>query len=65
MNDTLQNLFRYKSWAIDQLLNALVKLGAESPVTNLAVKALSHTHVVDQIFAAHLKGAITALPQPT
>jgi uncharacterized damage-inducible protein DinB len=56
MNDTLQNLFRYKAWANDELLNALGKLGAESPVMNLAVKALSHTYVVDQIFAAHLKG---------
>jgi len=56
MNDTLQKLFGYKAWANDELLNALSNLGAESPVTNLAVKALSHTYVVDQIFAAHLKG---------
>jgi uncharacterized damage-inducible protein DinB len=56
MNDTLHNLFRYKAWANDELLNALAKLGGESPVTKLAVKALSHTYVVDQIFAAHLKG---------
>lgn len=56
MSDTLQNLFRYKAWANDALLSALRKLGAESAVTNLAVKALSHTYVVDQIFAAHLKG---------
>jgi uncharacterized damage-inducible protein DinB len=56
MSDTLQNLFRYKAWANDELLGALSKLGAESPVTKLAVKALSHTYIVDQIFAAHLKG---------
>lgn len=56
MNDTLQKLFGYKAWANDELLNALSNLGAESPVTNLAVKALSHSHVVDQIFAAHMKG---------
>ena len=56
MNDTLQYLFRYKAWANDGLLTALAKLGAESPVTQLAIKALSHTYVVDQIFAAHIRG---------
>jgi uncharacterized damage-inducible protein DinB len=56
MNDTLQYLFGYKAWANDELLTALAKLGAESPVSQLAIKALSHTYVVDQIFAAHLRG---------
>jgi len=56
VNDTLQYLFRYKAWANDELLTALAKLGAESPVTKLAIKALSHTYVVDQIFAAHMRG---------
>jgi len=55
MHDTLQSLFEYKVWANDELLTALAKLGAESPIMPLAVKALSHTHVVDQIFAAHLR----------
>jgi uncharacterized damage-inducible protein DinB len=55
MNDTLRNLFRYKAWANDELLTALAKLGADSPITNLAIKALSHTYVVDRIFAAHLR----------
>lgn len=55
MNDTLRNLFRYKAWANDELLTALAKLGAESPITQLAIKALSHTYVVDRIFAAHLR----------
>lgn len=55
MQDTLQRLFHYKAWANDSLLTALAKLGDESPVMNLAVKAMSHTHVVDQIFAAHLR----------
>jgi len=53
MHDTLQHLFRYKAWANDELLTALAALG-DSPVTGLAIKALSHTHVVDQIFAAHM-----------
>jgi uncharacterized damage-inducible protein DinB len=56
MDNTLQRLFRYKAWANDELLTALATLGAASPITGLAIKALSHTYVVDQIFAAHLKG---------
>ena len=55
MNDTLRRLFRYKAWANDELLTALAKLGVDSPITQLAIKALSHTYVVDQIFAAHLR----------
>lgn len=55
VDDTLQHLFRYKAWANDQLLTALAPLGDGSPVTGLAIKALSHTHVVDRIFAAHLR----------
>jgi uncharacterized damage-inducible protein DinB len=54
-HDTLQRLFRYKAWANDALLNVLAKLSDDSPVTNLAIKALSHTYVVDRIFAAHLR----------
>jgi uncharacterized damage-inducible protein DinB len=55
MHETLQRLFRYKAWANDELLTALAKLGAESPIATLAIKALSHTYVVDRIFAAHLR----------
>jgi uncharacterized damage-inducible protein DinB len=55
MHDTLQRLFQYKAWANDQLLTTLAKLGDDSPVTNLAIKAMSHTHVVDRIFAAHMR----------
>ena len=55
MNGTLQSLFRYKAWANDELLTALAHLGADSRITPLAIKALSHTYVVDQIFAAHLR----------
>jgi uncharacterized damage-inducible protein DinB len=55
MHDTLQHLFRYKAWADDELLTALAKLGGEPIVTGLAIKALSHSHVVDRIFAAHLQ----------
>lgn len=55
MHGTLQRLFQYKAWANDELLNALAKLGSETPVTGLAIKALSHSYVVDRIFAAHMK----------
>lgn len=55
MQDTLQRLFRYKAWANDELLTALATFGNENPVTQLAIKALSHTYVVDRIFAAHMR----------
>jgi uncharacterized damage-inducible protein DinB len=55
MHDTLQRLFRFKAWANDELLTALAKLGGESAITRLAIKALSHSYVVDRIFAAHLR----------
>lgn len=55
MQETLKRLFQYKAWANDELLTALTRLGDESPITDLAMKALSHTHVVDRIFAAHLR----------
>jgi uncharacterized damage-inducible protein DinB len=55
MHDTLQRLFRYKAWANDELLIALATLESGSVVTSLAIKALSHSYVVDRIFAAHLR----------
>jgi uncharacterized damage-inducible protein DinB len=55
MHDTLQRLFRYKAWANDALLTALAGLGGASPITGLAIKALSHSYIVDRIFAAHMR----------
>lgn len=55
MHDLLKRLFAYKAWANDELLTALARLRDDSPVMPLAIKALSHTHVVDRIFAAHLR----------
>jgi uncharacterized damage-inducible protein DinB len=49
-------MFRHKAWANDALLTALAELGEASPVTQLAIKALSHSYVVDRIFAGHLRG---------
>lgn len=58
MHDTMQRLFRYKAWANDELLTKLATLGSDSPITALAIKALSHTYIVDRIFAAHMRGEI-------
>jgi uncharacterized damage-inducible protein DinB len=55
MQDTFQRLFQYKAWANDELLTALARLEGDSTVTGLAIKALSHSYVVDRIFAAHLR----------
>jgi uncharacterized damage-inducible protein DinB len=55
MHDTLQHLFRFKAWANDELLTTLARLGGESPITGLAIKALSHSYIVDRIFSAHLR----------
>ncbi|MBI3676757.1 MAG: DinB family protein [Proteobacteria bacterium] len=55
MHDTQQRLFQYKAWANNELVNALARLGCESPITGLAIKALSHSYVVDRIFVAHMK----------
>ena len=52
MHDLLQRLFQYKAWANDALLTAVAGLAAGSQITPLAIRALSHTHVVDRIFAA-------------
>jgi uncharacterized damage-inducible protein DinB len=59
MQGALQHLFRYKAWANVELLTALERLGPlrRLTITRLAVKALSHSHVVDRIFAAHLRRA--------
>lgn len=54
MQGTLQRLFCYKAWANDKLLSTLAGLGSQSPITGLSIKALSHSYIVDQIFAAHL-----------
>lgn len=62
MSDTLKRLFRYKAWANAELLTALAELGDASIVTPLAIKALSHSHVVDRIFAAHLRRMGHAYP---
>ncbi|WP_250633613.1 DinB family protein [Pinirhizobacter soli] len=56
MHDTIQRLFRYKAWANDELLTSLARLAGDSTITGLAIKALSHTYIVDRIFNAHMRG---------
>ena len=55
MNETLLPLFRFKARANDELLTVLAKPDAERRITGLAIKALSHSYVVDRIFAAHMR----------
>lgn len=55
MHSTLPHLFQYKAWANNELLTTLAKLDGDAMVVKLAIKALSHTYVVDRIFAAHLR----------
>jgi len=59
-HDTLLRLFRFKAWANKELLKSLTRLDGASPITGLAIKALSHTYVVDRIFAAHLRREVHA-----
>jgi uncharacterized damage-inducible protein DinB len=55
MHDSLRRLFRHKAWANDQLLTDLAGIGEDAEITKLAIRALSHSYVVDRIFAAHLR----------
>ena len=55
MHDSLLQLFRFKASADDELLTVLANLGEESQVAKLAIQSLSHTYVVDRIFAALLR----------
>ncbi len=54
MRDSLHRLFRFKAWANYELFTALATLDSASPATHLAIRALSHTYVVDRIFFAHM-----------
>ena len=57
MND-FTSLFRFKSWADAELLEALGAIDAAShPAEHkTAVRTVNHLHVVDQIFRGHLQG---------
>jgi len=54
----LQTLFRYKSWANDELFGVLAGVDASAHPSALhsAIRILNHAHVVDCIFKGHLLG---------
>ena len=54
---TLERLFRYKAQANDEILAAMRLFDDASPAKEIGIRVLSHTYVVDQIFAANLTGA--------
>lgn len=58
MRDTglLKRLFEYKAWANAEALAAMAQMDAQAPTTEIAIRTMSHTLVVDEIFAAHMKG---------
>jgi uncharacterized damage-inducible protein DinB len=56
MHRLLNLLFQYKAWANEALLASLAELEDGSKILAPAIKALSHTYVVDRIFLAHLRG---------
>ena len=54
----LETLFAQKSWANNELFNALaaVPLEAHTESVTAAIRTLNHIFVVDKIFLAHLSG---------
>ena len=56
----LHSLFKYKAWSNDQLFVELAKVDtvAQPEARHNAMRILNHIYVVDQIFAAHLSGAM-------
>ena len=55
---SLRSLFAQKSWANNELFNALAEIpaGAHAEAVHTAIRTLNHIHVVDRIFRAHLLG---------
>jgi uncharacterized damage-inducible protein DinB/putative sterol carrier protein len=54
---TLERIFTYKAKANDEILAAMRQFDEASPAKEIAVRVLSHTYAVDQIFAANLRRA--------
>jgi uncharacterized damage-inducible protein DinB len=54
---TLRALFRYKAWANHEALTAMNRFDDPSRATDceIAIRILSHTYIVDRIFAANLR----------
>ena len=56
----LHTLFKYKAWSNAQLFVELAKVDAttQQEARHSTIRLLNHIYVVDQIFAAHLSGAV-------
>ncbi len=56
--NALQSLFAQKSWANNELFNALAAIAVEphDQAIHTATRMLNHIYVVDRIFRAHLLG---------
>lgn len=56
--NTLQSLFGQKTWANNELFNALATVTAveHAGTVHTAIRTLNHISVVDRIFRAHLLG---------
>jgi uncharacterized damage-inducible protein DinB/putative sterol carrier protein len=54
--NSLERLFRYKAQANDEILAAMRPFEDAIPAKEIAIRALTHTYVVDRIFAANLMG---------
>jgi uncharacterized damage-inducible protein DinB len=56
--NTIKTLFAYKSWANNELFNALANVDGvtHAELLHMALRTLNHIHVVDRIFKAHLQG---------
>ncbi|WP_441770304.1 DinB family protein [Labrys sp. KB_33_2] len=54
----LMSLYRYKSWADDLMLDAMIEVERAGPLPGFgaALRILNHAHIVDRIFMAHLEG---------
>jgi len=54
----LHSLFGYKAWADEELLARLATLDpvGQQAQRHAALRVLDHVHVVDRIFAGHLRG---------
>jgi len=51
---TLERVFSYKAKANEEILTAMRQFDDASPAKEIAIRVLSHTYVVDRIFAANL-----------
>ena len=51
-----ERVFSYKAKANEEMLTAMRQFDDASPAKEIAIRVLSHTYVVDRIFAANLTG---------